>query len=545
MSLFEESGKEVTSSANSNDIRYDGAKVDEKDIGRQFDFDREFQELEILALEVNEKPTMVDRLLSLEYKMNFQNKKYMVWFLGFFAAFAGLLSGIDQSIISGASIGMNVDLKLSSHEASLVSSLMPLGAVAGSLIMTPLNEAFGRKASLIVSCIFYTIGAVFCAAAGDFRVMFAGRFFLGCGVGIEGGCVGVYISECVPANVRGSIVSLYQFNIALGECCGYAIAAIFYEVKGGWRFMVGSSGLFSTALFIGLFFLPESPRWLAHKNRYGMAWNVWKRLRDVDDRGAKLEFLEMRQAAIQEHERLSTESKFLAWVELFTIPRNRRALIYASLMITLGQMTGVNAIMYNMSTLMGAIGFTQKQSVFMSLVSGGSLLIGTIPAILWMDRFGRRVWGYNIVGFFIGLIFVGIGYRFNVETEKAKAVGLYMTGVVLYFLFFGSYSTLTWVIPSESFDLRTRSLGMTICSALLYLWSFTVTYNFYRMKAAFTYTGLTMGFYGGIALIGFIYQVLFMPETKDKTLEEIDDIFSQSAFSLARKNVANLKRGIW
>lgn len=542
MSIFE--GKEIKDvSSDEVEVRNDTYnKIDASELGENFDFTKDFEELELLA----QQPvgnSLVDRLLSLEFKVNFKNKNHMVYLLGAFAAFAGLLSGVDQSIISGASIGMRKDLSLTLHEQSLISSLMPLGAMAGSMIMTPLNEWFGRKLSLIISCIWYTIGAALCAAAQDHHLMYAGRFMLGIGVGIEGGCVGIYISESVPANVRGSIVSMYQFNIALGEVLGYAIAAMFYSVKGGWRFMVGSSLVFSTILFIGLFFLPESPRWLVHKNRVGQAYEVWTRLRDVSDNKNKLEFLEMRHAADQEHERHHKVSKVKIVTDLFGIARNRRALFYAVMMVTLGQLTGINAIMYYMSTLMAGIGFDEKNSVFMSLVGGGALLIGTIPAILWMDRFGRRVWGYNIIGFFVGLILVGVGYLFDVKTHKAEAEGIYLTGIIVYNLFFGAYSTLTWVVPSESFDLETRSLGMTICSTFLYLWSFTVTYNFTKMKEAFTYTGLTLGFYGGIAFIGLIYQVLFMPETKDKTLEEIDDLFNMSPFALARQNIKNLKNG--
>lgn len=542
MSIFE--GKEIKDvSSDEVEVRNDTyKKIDASELGENFDFTKDFEELELLA----QQPvgnSLVDRLLSLEFKLNFKNKNHMVYLLGAFAAFAGLLSGVDQSIISGASIGMRKDLSLTLHEQSLISSLMPLGAMAGSMIMTPLNEWFGRKLSLIISCIWYTIGAALCAAAQDHHLMYAGRFMLGIGVGIEGGCVGIYISESVPANVRGSIVSMYQFNIALGEVLGYAIAAMFYSVKGGWRFMVGSSLVFSTILFIGLFFLPESPRWLVHKNRVGQAYEVWTRLRDVSDNKNKLEFLEMRHAADQEHERHHKVSKVKIVTDLFGIARNRRALFYAVMMVTLGQLTGINAIMYYMSTLMAGIGFDEKNSVFMSLVGGGALLIGTIPAILWMDRFGRRVWGYNIIGFFVGLILVGVGYLFDVKTHKAEAEGIYLTGIIVYNLFFGAYSTLTWVVPSESFDLETRSLGMTICSTFLYLWSFTVTYNFTKMKEAFTYTGLTLGFYGGIAFIGLIYQVLFMPETKDKTLEEIDDLFNMSPFALARQNIKNLKNG--
>lgn len=540
MSLLESKANEDYVSDTSEDVREDKqhGKLTEHDFGENFDFDKEFLQLEELSQRAKLERTFFQRIIGLEYEVNFKNKTHMVWLLGFFAAAAGLLSGIDQSIISGASIGMGKDLKLSDAEDSLVSSLMPLGAVAGSIIMTPLNEYFGRKFSIIISCVWYTIGAALCAAANSHQVMYAGRFLLGVGVGIEGGCVNVYISESVPASVRGNIVSLYQFNIALGEVLGYAVAAIFYEVSEGWRYMVGSSLVFSTLLFIGMFFLPESPRFLVHKGRFGEAYSVWKRLRDVSDERNRLEFLEMRQAALQEQEDRSRESTFELWSDLFRIARNRRALVYSVIMVTLGQLTGVNAVMYYMSTLMNRIGFDEKNSVFMSLVGGGSLLLGTIPAILWMDRFGRRTWAMNIIGFFVGLVLVGVGYRL---TNIQAAEGVYLSGLILYFLFFGAYATLTWVIPSESFDLRTRSIGMTICSAMLYLWSFTVTYNFTRMQQVFTYTGLTLGFYGGIAFLGLFYQILFMPETKNKTLEEIDDIFSKSSWTIAAENLRNVK----
>lgn len=474
-------------------------------------------------------------------QVEFKKKKNMVIMLGVFASFAGILSGIDQSIISGASIGMKKSLDLTSTQDSLISSLMPLGAVGGSILLTPLSEYLGRKVALVVSCIFYTVGAILCAAAQDHNTMYAGRFLLGVGVGIEGGGVGVYIAESVPSTVRGSLVSLYQFNIALGELFGYIIGVIFFDVTGGWRFMVGSSLVFSTVLLIGLLFLPESPRWLAHKGYTAEAYQVWTRLREASDIKNKWEFLEMKHAAEQDEELRRSESKFKSLFDLFLIARNRRALIYSIMMVSLGQLTGINAIMYYMSTLMGQIGFDDKQSVAMSMVGGAALLLGTIPAILYMDRFGRRPWSMTIIGFIIGLVLVGIGYHINIDTNLAAAEGVYLTGQILYNMFFGTYATLTWVVPSESFSLATRSIGMTICSAFLYLWAFTVTYNFNRMQAAFTYTGLTLGFYGGIAIvIGIPYQLLFMPETKDKTLEEIDDIFSRPTSEIVAENAKNV-----
>lgn len=517
-------------------------KIDTQELGRNFNFDAEFLEIEEQAAKFRQEYSFWQKLKNMEFVTDFKDKSHMVVLLAIFASAAGLLSGLDQSIISGASIGMKDALDLLPHQASLVSSLMPLGAMVGSIMMTPLNEYFGRKKSIIISCLWYTLGAGLCAGAHSYAEMYVGRFLLGIGVGIEGGCVGIYISESVPARVRGNIVSMYQFNIALGEVLGFAVAAIFFEVTGGWRYMVGSSLVFSTLLLVGMFFLPESPRWLMHKNRVGEAYNVWTRLRDMKDDDNKLEFLEMRQAAQAETARKATQSKTREWMDLFTIPRNRRALVYSVIMVTLGQLTGVNAVMYYMSTLMANIGFDAKNSVFMSLVGGGALLIGTIPAIFWMDRFGRRVWGMNIVGFFVGLVLVGVGYRLNIDTQRDAALGVYFTGIIMYMGFFGAYACLTWVLPAESFALNTRSVGMTICSTMLYLWSFTVTYNFTKMQEAFTYTGLTLGFYGGIAVLGFVYQLFFMPETKDKTLEEIDDIFSKSSFEIARENMYNMKK---
>ncbi|PRT52512.1 putative metabolite transport protein CsbC [Wickerhamiella sorbophila] len=515
----------------------DGASITESELSGRI------QSLEEEAHQTIKRRGWFDRIIALEYELNFENKKYITWILGGFAAAAGLLSGLDQSIISGAIIGMRDSLNLDSNQQSLVSSLMPLGAVAGSLMMPVMNKYFGRRMSIIISCLWYTLGAGLCAGSHTYQMMYAGRFLLGIGIGIEGGCVGIYISESVPPNVRGNIVSMYQFNIALGEVLGYAVAAIFYDTVGGWRYMVGSSIVFSTILAIGMFFLPESPRYLVHKNRIGEAWMVWKRLRDISIRANRVEFVEMQRNAEKEEKQAAEETMWQRWLELVLIPRNRRALVYASIMVGLGQLTGVNAVMYNMANLMNKIGFDERRSVFMSLVGGGSLLVGTIPAILYMDRFGRRVWAQNIIGFFIGLLLVGIGYQINVDTNKAAALGVYMTGIILYMGFFGSYACLTWVLPSESFDIRTRSQGMAICSMFLYLWSFIVTFNFNRMKDAMTYTGLTLGFYGGIAVIGFFYQLVFMPETKDKTLEQINTFFSMKTRVLARHNLDNLRHG--
>lgn len=341
----------------------------------------------------------------------------------------------------------------------------------------------------------------------------------------------------MPSRIRGNLVSLYQLNIALGEVLGYAVAAIFVDVPGNWRYILGSSLVFSTILLVGMLFLPESPRYLMHKGHDVEAYAVWKRIRGFNDFAAKDEFLGMRQAVSAEIAEQAATKK-LAWMDFFTNPRARRAMVYANIMVFLGQFTGVNAVMYYMGVLMQSIGFDKKTSVFMSLVGGGSLLIGTIPAALYMERFGRRYWANLMLpGFFVGLVLVGIGYTIDYEQHPAAAEGVYLSGIMLYMGFFGSYACLTWVIPSEVFPTYLRSYGMTTADANLFLSSFIVTYNFTRMAESMSLIGLTLGFYGGIAFVGWFYQVIFMPETKNKTLEEIDELFSRPTSVIVKENM--------
>lgn len=498
------------------------------------------------------------------FHLQFSDPRHFTWVIVAFASMGGLLSGLDQSLISGANLYLPVDLHLTTEQNSLVNSAMPLGAVGGALILGPCNEWFGRKMAILISTILYTIGGALSAGAMNYGKSFNGfcliisfkwqaltsqlgmiiaaRVILGFGVGLEGGTVPVYVAETVERRIRGNLVSLYQFNIALGEVLGYAVAAMFLHVDGNWRYILGSSLVFSTIMGIGMLFLPESPRFLMHKGKVLEAYKVWKRIRGITSPEAKEEFFVMK-VGVQHEQTVVSESarnKRFPWMDFFTVPRARRALVYANIMILLGQLTGVNAIMYYMSVLMHQIGFDDEKANYMSLVGGGSLLIGTIPAIFLMERFGRRFWANVMLpGFFIGLVIIGVSYQIQ---SLNGTMACYLVGLVLYMSFFGCYACLTWIVPSEVYPTYLRSYGMTTSDALLFLASFIVTYNFSAMQRAMTQTGLTLGFYGGIAAVGWVYQILFMPETKDKTLEEIDLIFERPTRDIVNENIRNTTR---
>lgn len=193
-----------------------------------------------------------------------------------------------------------------------------------------------------------------------------------------------------------------------------------------------------------------------------------------------------------------------------------------------------------MGVLMKQIGFETTDATYMSMVGGGSLFLGTIPAIMFMEKFGRRFWANTMLpGFFIGLVIISVSYMISLDKYPQTVEGLYITGLILYMGFYGPYACLTWVIPAEVYPTYLRSYGMMSSDAAVNLGNFIITYTFTDMQKAMTKQGLTLGFFGGIAVLGFIYQIAFMPETKNMTLEEIDIVFSKPTRQLVRENLAS------
>lgn len=415
------------------------------------------EEIAMLEAELAQNPPPKSWLSSL---VTVSNPARFLWLQAGFASIGGLLLGIDQSLISGANLYMPASLHLQTSQVSLVASGVPLGAIGGALLLGPTNELVGRKWAIIISLLLYTVGAALEAGAISFGMMVAGRVVVGLGVGIEAGTVPIYLAESAKRKIRGNLVSLYQLNIAFGEVLGYVVAAIFVNVKSGnWRYILGSSLVPSTVMLAGMVFMPESPRFLMHKGRILESFAVWKSVRGLELQEDREEFFIMKAAVLSESEEKRHMTRFV-WLDFFTVPRARRSIVYSTIMIFLGQCTGINAIMYYMSILLHQIGFNAKDAVFMSLVGGGSLLLGTIPAIFYIERFGRRFWAcVTLPGFFVGLVIIGCSYLVPISNFSAAA-GVYITGLIIYESFFGSYACLTWVIPSEVFPTYLRSYGM-------------------------------------------------------------------------------------
>ena len=222
LSVATDNGRQYSTGGPRRQSQWDAMKI-AKEGGVEID-----EEIELLEEELRNNPVPHSIFAPV---INFKNPAHFTYLLVGFASMGGLLSGIDQSLISGANLYMPASLHLDTSQVSLVASGVPLGAIGGALLLGPTNEAVGRRMAIIISLILYTVGAALEAGAINFGMMVAGRVILGLGVGLEGGTVPVYVAESVARKYRGNLVSLYQFNIALGEVFGYVVAAIFVNVK--------------------------------------------------------------------------------------------------------------------------------------------------------------------------------------------------------------------------------------------------------------------------------------------------------------------------
>ncbi|KAH3661426.1 hypothetical protein OGAPHI_006833 [Ogataea philodendri] len=461
-----------------------------------------------------------------------------IWYLASLASVGGLLFGVDQSLISGASLYLPHDLNLDSSQQSMVVGFTPLGAMGGALTLMPLNDIFGRRGTIIISSIVFTVGAIMEAAAQGFAVMLVGRIVLGLALGMLSGTVPAYISENCARKWRGGLVSLYQVMVGFGVMMGYVIAAIFNSVKGNWRYVLGSSVVFSTVLFFGMLTLPESTRWLMKKGRKLDAYQVWKHARGLDSIDERQEFFIMENVVLYEKEK--SQEKWL-FLELFGTKRCLRAISVAvTCSLICQQMSGVNSIEYYQATLVQAAGLSPENAVYSSLVGGGVMFLSTIPAIYLMDRLGRRTLTLSLIpGIAIGLIITGCSF---LADNLGVKLGLYFWGIITYNMFWApGLGPVPYLLSAEVYPTYLRSYGMSLASFCNWTGTFITTYPFQYMADAMTSTGVFAGLYCGLLLLGALYLLFFMPETKGLTLEEVGEIFQRPLTDTMYTNIRNLR----
>jgi SP family galactose:H+ symporter-like MFS transporter len=445
--------------------------------------------------------------------------KSIVYVVAFAAATAGLLFGLDVGVISGAQKFLQADFEAQGHVVNdqmleyIVSALL-FGATFGAVGCGWISSSMGRKRTLMLSAVIFIIGSVGCALAPNPHVLIGMRFFLGLAVGIASFVAPLYLSEVAPQRLRGGMVSMYQLMITIGILLAFISDTYFaeYAVIGGkegghWRWMLGILVIPASAMAVAIFTLPRSPRWLLLKGKESEAREVLEKIRSLPEE------IEGEIKAIQEDMKVPQNG-----FRLFTQNPNFRRAVYLGIGLqVIQQLTGINVIMYYAPRILETAGFSSNEhQLWGTVILGLVNVLSTFIAIAFVDRWGRKPIMY--AGFVImGLSMGAVGVAFKLGSAPYLAVG----GLVVFLIGFAmSAGPIIWILCSEIYPLNGRDFGITVSTATNWIVNGIVGVTFLKLL-----NGLgpdnTFFLYGGIEVLFFIFFVLFVPETKGVSLEQI------------------------
>ncbi|KAG5914048.1 hypothetical protein E4U61_006153 [Claviceps capensis] len=398
----------------------------------------------------------------------------------------------------------------------------------------PLNDLLGRRGVIFIAAIFSLLAPFGMGLSQTWGQLAACRMLLGLGMGLKEVTVPVFSAENSPAIIRGGLVMSWQmwtaFGIFLGTCANLAVG------KTGaiaWRLQFASAFIPAVPLVIGVYFCPESPRWYLKKNKYPQAWRSLLRLRNTPLQAARDLFyihclLEQEEMLVRESGLKVAGSMFTRFVELFTIPRVRRATWASGIVMIAQQMCGINIIAFYSSTIFKQSGIDDYTALWASFGFGLINFLFAWPAIWTIDTFGRRaLLLFTFPNMFWTLLVAGLCYLIDAgiehSTPRIAAVATFT------YLFAAFYSPGEGPVPfmysAEVFPLSHREIGMSWAVATNNFWASVLSLTFPRMLIAMTPTG-AFGFYAALNLVALVLIFLFVPETKQKTLEELDYVFA-------------------
>lgn len=436
------------------------------------------------------------------------------------AALGGLLFGFDTGIISGALLFIREDLGLSSFLQSAVVSAILVGTIVGAGGTGPLADRYGRRAMTLVAAAVFVIGAIGSGLAPNVWFLIGSRVVLGVAVGSSTVLVPSYIAEIAPPDIRGTLSALFQLAITIGIVVAYLVNYALAEAE-AWRWMLGLGAVPALILGAGMFFLPDSPRWLVSKDRRDEARAVLQRARnseqEVNDEMDDIEEAERQEEA-------GPGELLKPWV--------RPMLVVGIGIAMLQQLVGINTIIYYAPTIMEATGLDASVSILATLGVGIVNVVFTLLALLLIDRVGRKpLLLTGLTGIALALAILGFGYLL----PGLKGVVSYITfaGLVLYIMSFAaSFGVVLWVVLPELFPLKVRGSAMSVCTILHWSSNLVVSLTFLPLIDAVGETAVFWG-YGLISIGAFIFVYLLMPETKGRSLEQIQRDFRSESESLS------------
>ena len=434
----------------------------------------------------------------------------------------GLLFGYDTGVINGALAFMSMpdQLNLSPRMAGMITSSLLAGAAIGAFMGGRIADIIGRRKIILHLAVIFFFAANGCALSPNAEVLIFFRFVLGLAVGGASVTIPALLAEMSPFEQRGRIVTQNHLMIVTGQLLAFAINAAlgiaYSSTSSTWRYMLAIPSLPAVLLWIGMLGVPESPRWLIVKGRVGEALDVLKKIREEKRAQKELE-------EIKETIALEKTIKHATYSDL-AIPWVRRIVFIAMGVAICQQIAGVNAIMYYGTQILTEAGFS-TQAALVGNIANGIISVGATFFGIWMiDRHGRRP--LVMLGQ-IGTIFClcAIGIASDVF-DGANFLPYLVLSLTVAFLFFqqGFLSPVTWLLLSELFPVRLRGMGMGF--AVLCLWVANFFVGFFFPQLLFNF-GLSAAFFifAGISFLGLLFVIKFVPETRGRSLEQIERDF--------------------
>ena len=434
-----------------------------------------------------------------------------VYLAAAFAALGGLLFGYDTGVISGALIFIKQEFALSTFEQELIVSIVLVGAIVGALTGGRLSDRFGRRATLLATSVVFIAGAIVCAAAGSIAGLVIGRIIVGLGIGLACTTVPVYISEVAPPEARGWQVSLFQLAITIGILGAYLVDFAFAKTE-AWRWMLGLAVIPGVILGTGMLFLPESPRWLAKYTHPEAARAVLVQIRGTDN--VDMEFGEI----IGSLEKAEGHGR---WADLLS-PTVRPALVVGIGLAIFQQITGINTVIYYAPTIVLAAGIPSASgAILATAVIGLVNVIMTIVAMWLIDRVGRRpLLLVGIAGMTVCLGILGAAFRMQAETSTVAWVAVIT--LMAYVAFFAiSLGPIFWLLIAEIYPLQIRGLAEGTAAGSNWIFNLVVSITFLTLVQEVG-PSWTFWLYGVLSIAAFVFSYYMVPETKGRTLEEIE-----------------------
>src|ERR1043166_3875773 len=434
-----------------------------------------------------------------------------VYVAAFFAALGGLLFGYDTGVISGALIFIKREFGLTTAAEEIVVSGVLLGATLGAIVGGKAADLFGRRRVLLVTAAIFGIGAVASAVAPSPVILIASRVVLGLAIGLASTNVPVYLSEVAPAHARGWVVSLFQLAVTVGIVVAYLTDYAFAGVE-GWRWMLGLAVAPALVFGTGMFFLPETPRWLVRRGHHEVAHSVLLRIRELPD--VNLEIEEIKAS-------LAQQAETGHWADLLH-RQVRPALLVGLGLAIFQQITAINTVIYYAPRILQTAGFNSASGAILATVGVGVVNVAmTIVAMFLVDRAGRRpLLLVGIAGMIVTLGMLGLSFRIsNQSVQLAWIAVICLMGYVASFAI--SLGPIFWLLIAEIYPLKIR--GVAEGTAATFNWgsNFIVSLTFLTLVEKLGASS-TFLLYAVASVASWLFAYYLVPETKGRTLEQIE-----------------------